>query len=56
MNRETALVSAFLCVLWGDYLAAAENPDPSSAAANVKQIIAHRGARAERPENTLASR
>jgi glycerophosphoryl diester phosphodiesterase len=55
MNRETALVSAFLCVLWGDYLAAAENPDPSSAAANVKQIIAHRGARAERPENTLAS-
>jgi glycerophosphoryl diester phosphodiesterase len=28
---------------------------PSSAAVNVKQIIAHRGARAERPENTLAT-
>src|SRR6476646_10321138 len=29
--------------------------DPAAAAANIKQIIAHRGARAERPENTLAS-
>jgi glycerophosphoryl diester phosphodiesterase len=29
--------------------------DPAAAAAQVKQIIAHRGARAERPENTRAS-
>jgi len=29
--------------------------DSATAAANVKQVIAHRGARAERPENTLAS-
>src|SRR5262245_35081645 len=29
--------------------------DPATAAGKVKQIIAHRGARAERPENTVAS-
>ncbi len=56
MKREIPFIVASLVVF---ALAMQErsafSADPSTAAANVKQIIAHRGARAERPENTLAS-
>jgi len=48
MSTVVAAVIYFHC----GYTSAA---DPATAARNVKQVIAHRGASAERPENTLAS-
>jgi glycerophosphoryl diester phosphodiesterase len=60
MNRTprcSVAVTAILAVLTSltTKVVTSYSADPATAAANVKQIIAHRGARAERPENTLAS-
>ena len=48
---QLSAFAAIACLYQGAISAA----DPATAARNVKQIIAHRGASAERPENTLAS-
>jgi glycerophosphoryl diester phosphodiesterase len=55
--NEMASTATALQILWlvCSSMHAAEFPDASSAAANVEQIIAHRGASAERPECTLAA-
>lgn len=55
-NALNPIVALLMCmiVLCTSWCACADDPT-STAAANVKQVIAHRGASAERPECTLAA-
>jgi glycerophosphoryl diester phosphodiesterase len=57
MKQRTKCLIVGLCLLIAStsLMEIVRANDPAIAAAHVKQIIAHRGARAERPENTLAS-
>ena len=54
-NRPTMFVFTCLVVARLHSPLSAAEPDLAAAAAGVKQIVAHRGASAERPECTLAA-
>lgn len=54
MRRRTLPLTVVIVLLTSHSLICS-SAEPAAAAKKVQQIIAHRGARAERPENTLAS-
>jgi len=57
MAEKNRLAISAIQILWlvGSAVQADETTDTQSSAANVKQVIAHRGASAERPECTMAA-